>query len=167
MENVMIGVRHGQLPGAASDVPDLTSLFEDLPNGEDTAVGGADEQVSGGQQRRLALARMIARDPDIIVLDEAFSGLETGLRAEIRAHTLAWARAGGKSILELSHDLDAANDADHVIVLEEGTIVQQGSPEHVRSQNGPFRALVDAIADQVYAPGQHRRRRRHRRRRSM
>ena len=165
MENVMIGVRSRQLPAAASDVPDLASLFEALPDGAETAVGSADEQVSGGQQRRLALARMIARDPAIIVLDEAFSGLEAGLRAEIRARTLAWARARGKSILEFSHDLDAAGDADHVIVLKHGTIVQQGSPEYVRGQDGPFRDLLDAIADQVKAPGQHRRRRRHRHRR--
>jgi ATP-binding cassette, subfamily C, bacterial CydC len=165
MENVMIGARNGQLPDAAFDVTDLVSLFEALPDAERTIVGGADEQVSGGQQRRLALARMIARDPDIIVLDEAFSGLEAGLRAQLRDRTLAWARAGGKSILEFSHDLDDAGDADHVIVLADGAIAQQGSPEYVRGQDGPFRALVDAIDDQVQVPSRCGRRRRHRRRR--
>lgn len=132
------------IPDAAIEVAALDSLFADLPDGAQTLAGGADEQISGGQKKRLSIARMITRDPRIIVLDEAFAGLDPTLRMGVRKRFLGWARAGGRSVLEFSHELLDAADADHVIVLDHGNAVEAGTVDELTAQSGFFSRLLDA-----------------------
>lgn len=160
LENVAIGSRAGldddALPpgltpaehAIADDVAGLARLCEDLSLGENTVVGGAHEELSGGQQRRLAIARMIVRDPSIVVLDEAFVGLDPDSASGLRRAVLGWARRSGRTVIEISHELSLAREAERVLVIEHGAVVEDGSPDSLIAQRGAFAALLGE-------PGEH------------
>lgn len=111
--------------------------------------------LSGGQQQRVALARALARQPDVMLLDEPFSGLDTRLRHDIRQRTLSILQAEGVATLMVTHDPgEALSTSDVVSVIRHGHIVQSGSPTEVygRSFNrdvaevfGPVNALVGRV----------------------
>ena len=96
-------------------------------------------QLSGGQQQRVALARALAPDPDLVLLDEPFSALDTGLRASIRAEVAATLRAAGTTSVLVTHDqVEAMTMADTLAVMRAGEIVQVGPPHEL------YRRPVDA-----------------------
>ncbi|GAA0808040.1 ABC transporter ATP-binding protein [Spirilliplanes yamanashiensis] len=89
-------------------------------------------QLSGGQQQRVALARALAPRPPLILLDEPFSALDAGLRAELRQDVRAALRADGATAVLVTHDQgEALSLADHVVVMRGGTVVQDGAPADV------------------------------------
>lgn len=89
-------------------------------------------QLSGGEQQRVALARAIVPRPRVILMDEPFSGLDQRLRETVRAETLSLLRQSRATALLVTHDpLEALAVADKIIVMREGRIVQQGSPEDI------------------------------------
>ncbi len=89
-------------------------------------------QLSGGQRQRVALARALAPEPRLVLLDEPFSALDAGLRAEVRDDAVAILRATGTTVLLVTHDQDEALEiADHVVVLLRGTIAQAGTPQSI------------------------------------
>jgi iron(III) transport system ATP-binding protein len=89
-------------------------------------------QLSGGQQQRVALARALAPRPPLILLDEPFSALDAGLRAELRQDVRAALRADGATAVLVTHDQgEALSLADHVVVMRDGTVVQAGTPTEV------------------------------------
>ncbi len=90
------------------------------------------DELSGGQQQRVALARALAVQPQIVLLDEPFSALDAGLRAQVRADVLGLLRATGTTALLVTHDQEEAlSVADQVAVLDGGRIVQAGSPQQL------------------------------------
>jgi iron(III) transport system ATP-binding protein len=98
-------------------------------------------QLSGGEQQRVALARAIVPRPRVILMDEPFSGLDQRLRETVRAETLSLLRQSRATALLVTHDpLEALAVADHIIVMREGRIVQQGTPETIL--NAPADARV-------------------------
>jgi iron(III) transport system ATP-binding protein len=89
-------------------------------------------ELSGGQQQRVAVARALAPEPDVVLLDEPFSALDAALRASLRADVRALLRAAGTTAMLVTHDQEEAlSVADSVAVMREGVIVQQGSPSDV------------------------------------
>ena len=95
-----------------------------LPNGLDTVIGDRGIKLSGGERQRLVLARAILRKPAILVLDEATSALDTENESKIQA---ALDRLKGKmTIIVIAHRLSTIKNADQVIVLEQGEIIQTG-----------------------------------------
>jgi iron(III) transport system ATP-binding protein len=89
-------------------------------------------ELSGGQQQRVALARALAPAPALVLLDEPFTALDTGLRAEVRAQVLAALRATGATAVLVTHDQqEALGAADVVAVLRAGRVVQAGAPQEV------------------------------------
>jgi iron(III) transport system ATP-binding protein len=89
-------------------------------------------QLSGGQQQRVALARALAPRPPLILLDEPFSALDAGLRAELRHDVRTALRADGATAVLVTHDQgEALSLADHVVVMRDGAVVQDGTPADV------------------------------------
>ncbi|RGP39736.1 Arabinose import ATP-binding protein AraG [Altererythrobacter insulae] len=89
-------------------------------------------ELSGGEQQRVALARALARDPDIVLLDEAFSSLDQQLRKSVRRDAKALLREAGAAVLAVTHDPDEAMElADRIVILDGGRVLQEGTPEEL------------------------------------
>ena len=96
----------------------------------DDRVGAYPHELSGGEQQRVALARALAREPDVVLLDEAFSSLDQQLRKSMRRDAKALLKQANAAVLAVTHDPDEALElADTIVVLSEGRILQQGAPE--------------------------------------
>ena len=126
-------------------------FIRELPDGYDTVVGDRGMRLSGGQKQRIALARAIARKPEILILDEATSALDAESEAKIQdaiAHL-----ATSMTILVVTHRLATVQDADYIYVLEAGKVVEQGSWDSLVSLHGRFDELRKMQAlDTVAAP---------------
>ncbi|WP_313822477.1 ABC transporter ATP-binding protein [Citricoccus sp.] len=130
--------------GAAS----LADTIATLPEGLDTLVGARGHRFSGGEQQRLAIARTLLRDPPVLVLDEATSALDNTTEARVQA---ALDRLSmGRTTLMIAHRLSTVTEADQVVVLDAGRIVEQGSPAALLAGSGPF-ALLAARGGQPWA----------------
>ena len=112
-----------------------------MASGYDTLIGERGASVSGGQRQRLALARALLAGPSVLILDEFTSHLDPGLDNAVRASVRRWAR--GCTIIEITHRLAHVGQADHVVVLDGGRVVQDGPPDELMSEDGPLRRLMD------------------------
>jgi ABC-type multidrug transport system fused ATPase/permease subunit len=115
-----------------------------LPDGYETVVGERGRSLSGGQRRRIALARALLRDAPVLVLDEPTAGLDTKSTAEL-ADALP-ALSAGRTTIVVSHDLSLARAVDTVVVLEGGRVVEHGRPETLRLDEGPYAGLLAALS---------------------
>jgi ATP-binding cassette subfamily B protein/ATP-binding cassette subfamily C protein/ATP-binding cassette subfamily B multidrug efflux pump len=115
----------------------LAAIHDDilrLPHGYDTPVGERGVTLSGGQRQRVAIARALLTDAPLLLLDDTLSAVDTDTEARILAH-LRQARAGRTTII-VSHRLSAVADADRVLVLREGRVVEQGAHAALLAENG-------------------------------
>ena len=111
-----------------------------LPHGFDTAA----LQLSGGQQQRIAIARMFIKNPPIIFLDEPTASLDAIATEQIKASIDAIKK--GRTVVIISHNIGQIIDADQIYVLQQGRVVQQGSPTDVYQQGGLYKDIFDASA---------------------
>ncbi|MCC6245782.1 MAG: ABC transporter ATP-binding protein [Gemmatimonadaceae bacterium] len=125
---------------SAVRIAQLQSTLDALPEGLHTRLGERGINLSGGQKQRTALARALARRPRIVLLDDALSAVDTHTEAAILAG-LGGALAGRTAIIA-SHRIGAVRDADHILVLDDGTIVEQGSHEELLAHNGRYAQLL-------------------------
>ena len=110
-----------------------------LPEGYDTIVGDRGFKLSGGQQQRLSLARALVRDPEILILDEATSSLDTESERLIQS-ALTKVR-NNCTVIVIAHRLSTLVDVDEIIVVEKGRIIEQGDLSFLRSSGGYFSKL--------------------------
>ena len=97
-------------------------------------------ELSGGQKRRAAIAGVLAMEPELLVLDEPTAGLDPAGREDLLEKLFAWKKASGGTILLVTHDMSIANRCDRLVVMEDGHIVLDGTPEAVFSQSEKLRA---------------------------
>ncbi len=127
---------------SALEAAQISAHIASLPDGLDTVVGSRGHRFSGGEQQRLAIARTILRDPPILVLDEATSALDNATEAALQSalDTLA----EGRTTITIAHRLSTIADADAVLVLDHGEVVEQGEPRELALDGGAFARLARA-----------------------
>jgi len=117
-------------------------LLEVLPEGIDTPIGEGGARLSGGQAQRIALARALLKDAPVLVLDEATSHLDPELEARLAAATRRLLR--GRTALVIAHRLATVRDADEVVVLDRGRIVERGTHAELLARGGLYSRLAAA-----------------------
>ena len=116
----------------------IDDVIRALPDGYDTLIGDRGMMVSGGQRQRLALARALAGHPALLVLDEATSALDADSQREIQKAIDAL--RGTLTVFVIAHRLSTVEGADHIIVLERGSIIESGSPAELRTDPASYYA---------------------------
>ncbi|MEM9490001.1 MAG: ABC transporter transmembrane domain-containing protein, partial [Myxococcota bacterium] len=112
-----------------------------FPDGYNTIIGERGIKLSGGQRQRLAIARALLANPRVLILDEATSNLDAESEALVQE---ALARLmKGRTTLVIAHRLSTVRDADRIVVLDQGAIVEQGSHDQLMVTNGPYHRLVE------------------------
>jgi len=103
-------------------------------------------QLSAGQRQLLALTRALVWDPAVLLLDEATAAVDSASEAAFRAALRATVLGSGRAVLTVAHRLATAQDADRILVLEVGQIVEEGAPEELIRRGGRFAALLELEA---------------------
>jgi len=123
----------------AAEAAELGDFIRALPDGLDTRVGERGLKLSGGERQRVGLARALLAEPEVMILDEATSALDSRTEAAIQA-TLRRARRG-RTTMVVAHRLSTIADADEILVLKSGRIVERGSHEALVAKGGEYSAL--------------------------
>lgn len=124
----------------ACSAAQILDFVKALPHGLDTEAGERGVQLSGGQKQRLAIARALLRDPEVLILDEATSALDSESEHLVQQALDNLMR--GRTVLVIAHRLSSVRDAEEILVLENGKIVQRGSHEELCRIEGLYRHLV-------------------------
>ncbi|EAQ65451.1 hypothetical protein MED121_22307 [Marinomonas sp. MED121] len=114
-------------------------FIDELPQKYDTQVGEKGGQLSGGQRQRIALARALLSDPRILLLDEATSALDYESEAAVMSNIDAITK--GRTVISIAHRLNTIRNADRILVLDRGQVVEQGCHEELLEQNGLYAKL--------------------------
>jgi ATP-binding cassette subfamily B protein len=133
----------------AARAAQIHDLIASLPEGYDTPVGERGYRFSGGEKQRIAIARTILRNPPVLILDEATSALDTETERAVQASLDELSR--GRTTIAIAHRLSTIRDADQILVLDGGRIVERGTHEELLDTQGRYAELTSATAD-LFAP---------------
>ncbi|NKX47781.1 ABC transporter ATP-binding protein/permease [Rhodobacteraceae bacterium R_SAG8] len=124
---------------AAAKSAQIHDFIQRLPHGYETAVGERGLKLSGGEKQRVGIARTLLKNPPILLLDEATSALDSETEHEIQD---ALRQAGkGRTVLTIAHRLSTVAEADRIVVLEQGEVVEQGTHDDLLARNGRYAQL--------------------------
>ena len=130
---------------AAAKAANALEFIEKTPNGFDTLIGERGAKLSGGQKQRLAISRALLRNPPILILDEATSALDT--ESEKKVQKAIEALMKDRTTLVIAHRLSTVQNADKIIVIDGGKVVETGTHQKLYDQNGVYRKLYDIQFD--------------------
>jgi ATP-binding cassette subfamily B protein len=139
-DNVLLGAPDDGRLERVADISQLREALTALPHGYDTVLGERGINLSGGQKQRTAIARALAQDPPIFVLDDALSAVDAQTEARILAG-LRDALAARTSVI-VSHRLAAVREADRILVLDRGRIVETGTHTQLVARDGRYWELL-------------------------
>ncbi|XP_016151870.1 PREDICTED: multidrug resistance protein 1 [Ficedula albicollis] len=144
-ENIAYGDNSRQVPFeeivSAAKEANIHSFIDSLPNKYNTRVGDKGTQLSGGQKQRITIARALVRKPQILLLDEATSALDTESE-KIVQEALDKAREG-RTCIVIAHRLSTIQNADKIAVVQNGTVVEQGTHQQLLAEKGIYYSLVN------------------------
>ena len=143
MENIRLGKRGATDAEvlAAARAANCEEFVQRLPKGYDTPIGENGAKLSGGERQRISIARALLKDAPIILLDEATASLDVENETKVQealSHLLT-----GKTVLVIAHRMRTVEAADHIIVLSDGSVAEEGSPAELMNQNGLFCRMVE------------------------
>jgi ABC-type transport system involved in Fe-S cluster assembly fused permease/ATPase subunit len=144
-DTVLYNIAYGRPGATRAEIEDaarfarIHDFVKSLPDGYDTMVGERGLKLSGGEKQRVAIARVILKSPEILIFDEATSALDTKTEREIQA-SLAEV-AAGRTTLIIAHRLSTIVDADQILVLDGGRIVERGHHRELLAQGGVYATM--------------------------
>ena len=146
-DTVANNIAFGRTDHTAEDVRHAAAIahadefISQLPQGYDTNIGDSGITLSGGQRQRLSIARAVLKNPPILILDEATSALDT--ESELAVQQALNQLMQGRTCIVIAHRLSTIRHADHIIVMNHGTIAECGTHDQLIARNGLYRRLVD------------------------
>jgi ATP-binding cassette subfamily B protein len=152
-ENVAMGTDDAGAVVAAAKVAQLHETVEAFPDGYGTMLGERGINLSGGQKQRTAIARALANGPDVVILDDALSSVDTHTEAAILQGLKR--ELAGRTALVVSHRITAIRDADRIVVLERGRVVETGKHDELFERRGVYWRLLrrQQLEEEVEAVG--------------
>lgn len=124
----------------AADVAAIKDRIKTLPMGYNTRIGETGVDLSGGEKQRIFIARAVYRDPEFIFFDEATSSLDANTEQTIMGNLRSF--YNGRTVVIIAHRLSTVKDADNIIFMDKGHIVEQGSHEELLRKKGYYYRLV-------------------------
>jgi len=125
----------------AAKIANAHDFISQLPEGYDTNIGDDGNKLSGGQKQRVSIARAVLKNPPIMILDEATSALDT--ESERYVQDALEKMMENRTSLVIAHRLSTIQKADHIVVMEKGDIIEQGSHQELMEKDGTYRKLVE------------------------
>lgn len=143
MENIRIGRRNASDEEviAAAKAACCDEFVSRFPDGYQTLIGENGSTLSGGERQRLSIARALLKDAPVILLDEATASLD--VENETLVQNAITQMTKDKTVLVIAHRMRTIAGADHVVVLDKGMVVQQGTPKELLAQDGLYRRLTE------------------------
>ena len=143
MENIRLGKRGAtdQEVRAAAEAANCGEFIRRLPQGYDTPIGENGAKLSGGERQRISIARALLKKAPIVLLDEATASLDVENETKVQG---ALSRLlAGKTVLVIAHRMRTVAGADHIVVLENGHVAEQGTPAELMGKGGLYRRMVE------------------------
>ena len=143
MENIRLGKRGAtdEEVMAAAKAANCDEFVSRLPQGYDTPIGENGAKLSGGERQRISIARALLKDAPIVLLDEATASLDVENETKVQGALSRLLQ--GKTVLVIAHRMRTVAGADHIVVLDDGHVAQQGAPAELMEQGGLYRRMVE------------------------